>query len=556
MIGSLLSKMATAGKLSIPQLQKSIQDGTIPSYIGIPMLDEMVNQQKQAQAFAGAQQQGQPPIAEQVMQAANQVTQQPAPQMPMQEQAPQGITSAQSNLPTEYAGGGIVAFGKENSKEQLVEDEGFFGMLRRKSDEYNKRMQPIREKQIQKDQAAKGTPAPPTPPTPFMQDIAGIGTGLKENVLNPAISGISELSRRAKGYFIDPALNPRDVEAQEGYNTKPSTTTPAPVTPAPVTPNMVVNRDKGGPKRSPNGPEEMPMYEGIFADKTAPAVAPTVAPTKEGIAQLTAADERSKQLTGDLADLKGLISGSYNDPEKALTQKALLAMLKGGLRAAAGTSMNPITNIAQGAEEGVSELGKGIDQIDADKRAKASQLIALGLKGTELRQELAKLGITENWYAAHYPGLAAQAALHTAQAKAVPGKMQSEADLTNAQIDEIRQGKIPYYRGRASRPSSTGGPKGIGNETVRKVEDQFAGYVTDPKTALSSPLGQFIPPKTDPKNGWIRQGLEAKPGTESYNNAMNAVSDIANQRKNILYKQMYLLGGRNTAPSIYGQEPD
>ena len=226
MIGSLLSNIAMVDKLSIPQLQKAIQDGTVHSYIGLPKLKELIDQQQQAKAFAGAQQQGQPTIADQVMQQADQVTQQaapqmmqqPAPQMPMQEQAPQGITSAQSNLPTEYAGGGIVAFGKENSREQLVEDEGFFGMLRRKGDEYSRRMEPIRKGQAQKDQAAKGVPAPPTP---FMQDIAGIGTGLKENVLNPAISGISELGRRANGYFYDPALNPTDAEAQEGYNTKP-----------------------------------------------------------------------------------------------------------------------------------------------------------------------------------------------------------------------------------------------------------------------------------------------------------------------------------------------
>ena len=512
MIGSLLSKMATAGKLSIPQLQKSIQDGTVPSYIGIPMLDEMVNQQKQAQAFAGAQQQGQPPIAEQVMQAANQVTQQPAPQMPIQEQAPQGIASAQSNLPTEYAGGGIVAFGEKDSKEQLVKDQfSYFDALR---------------EQVKKAREAD-TPL-------FVSNKVAAPRGMAPGVaptLTPA-----------------PAVAPAPA--------------PAATTPAPVTPSLVVNRDKGGPKSGPKGPELFSTYEGIFANPNAPAVAPTpdtaaAAPTEKGIEQLSAADERSKQLTGDLADLKGLISGSYNDPEKALTQKALLAMLKGGLRAASGTSMNPITNIAQGAEEGVSELGKGIDQIDADKRAKASQLIALGLKGTELRQELARLGITENWYAAHYPGLAAQAALHTAQANALPGKTQSDADLTRAQIG-LMGAQAKYYQDRAANVGSqgAGSPKGIGNETVRKIEEQFAAYVTDPKTALSSPLGQFIPPKTDPKNGWIRQGLEAKPGTESYNNAMNAVNAIAEQQKNSMYKKMYLLGGRYTAPTIYGPGPD
>lgn len=91
MIGSLMSRMADAEKLSIPQLQKSIQDGIIPAYVGVPLLQDKLKQQK---AAAAPQQPAQPPIAQQVMAEASQ----------------HGIDSAPSNLPTEMAGGGIVAF--------------------------------------------------------------------------------------------------------------------------------------------------------------------------------------------------------------------------------------------------------------------------------------------------------------------------------------------------------------------------------------------------------------------------------------------------------------
>ena len=91
MIGSLMSRMADAEKLSIPQLQKSIQDGIIPAYVGVPLLQDKMKQQK---AKATPQQPAQPPIAQQVMAEASQ----------------HGIDSAPSNLPTEMAGGGIVAF--------------------------------------------------------------------------------------------------------------------------------------------------------------------------------------------------------------------------------------------------------------------------------------------------------------------------------------------------------------------------------------------------------------------------------------------------------------
>jgi len=94
MIGSLMSRMGSADKLSIPQLQQAIKNGTLPAYIGIPLLQDKMREQKSSQA----QQPQQPPIAQQVMQEA------------------QGIDSAQSNLPTEMAHGGIVAFsGEENS---------------------------------------------------------------------------------------------------------------------------------------------------------------------------------------------------------------------------------------------------------------------------------------------------------------------------------------------------------------------------------------------------------------------------------------------------------
>ena len=61
MIGDLLPTLARAQKDSIQQLQRSIQNGTIPAYLGIPMLEKKIQQRQQAQALLlGQQQQGQP----------------------------------------------------------------------------------------------------------------------------------------------------------------------------------------------------------------------------------------------------------------------------------------------------------------------------------------------------------------------------------------------------------------------------------------------------------------------------------------------------------------
>ena len=102
MIGSLMSRMGDAQKLSIQQLHQAVQDGTLPAYVGIPLIQDKMQQQ---QAASAPQPQKQPPIAQQIMQESA-----PHPQMMAQAQ-PQGIETAQSNLPQEgMAGGGIVAF--------------------------------------------------------------------------------------------------------------------------------------------------------------------------------------------------------------------------------------------------------------------------------------------------------------------------------------------------------------------------------------------------------------------------------------------------------------
>ena len=105
--------MGDAQKLSVPQLQKAIQSGVLPAYVGIPIIQDKLQQAK------GAAQPVPPksPIAQEILQQANQ------PQM--------GVESLPSNLPTQaMAGGGIVAFADgglsdDEDYEQAIEDEEF-----------------------------------------------------------------------------------------------------------------------------------------------------------------------------------------------------------------------------------------------------------------------------------------------------------------------------------------------------------------------------------------------------------------------------------------------
>ena len=72
---------AMADRLSIPQLQQAMRDGTLPAYVGLPILQQKAKLQKQMQSAMMAQQPKAPTIAQQV-----------------ESEAPQ------------YADGGIIAF--------------------------------------------------------------------------------------------------------------------------------------------------------------------------------------------------------------------------------------------------------------------------------------------------------------------------------------------------------------------------------------------------------------------------------------------------------------
>lgn len=105
MINSLDTKARMAEKLSIPQLQQAVQNGTLPAYIGIPLLESKMKDAEKMKAIAAGQGRPQPTIADQVMQTA---------------QMSQGVSSLPSGLPTEeYAAGGIIAFAGGD----LVDDE-------------------------------------------------------------------------------------------------------------------------------------------------------------------------------------------------------------------------------------------------------------------------------------------------------------------------------------------------------------------------------------------------------------------------------------------------
>ena len=90
-ITSMNARMGMAEKLSIQQLTKAVQDGTVPSFIGIPLIQQKMKEQQGAVAM----QPKAPPVAQQVLQQA---------------MATEGVQALPSNMPQEYAHGGILSY--------------------------------------------------------------------------------------------------------------------------------------------------------------------------------------------------------------------------------------------------------------------------------------------------------------------------------------------------------------------------------------------------------------------------------------------------------------
>lgn len=102
-ISSTLKTISYADKMSVPQLQQAVKDGTIPAYIAVPLIQQRMKDKQEASMKAAAGQQQQPPVADQVMAAADQ----------------EALAGLPTGMPQQYATGGIVAFAEGD----LVDDE-------------------------------------------------------------------------------------------------------------------------------------------------------------------------------------------------------------------------------------------------------------------------------------------------------------------------------------------------------------------------------------------------------------------------------------------------
>jgi hypothetical protein len=354
------SRMAMAEKLSIPQLQQAIQSGSLPAYVGIPLMQEKMKLQKSMQAM-GQQQGEDPSVAEQVMREAQQEIEQETLAQRMQERMqPQmrdpGIDQLPSNLPTYdaeemgMAGGGIVAFADEGRVVDPYSSYGdidplaqFSGLTQADVDRDNRRRLGIQREEQRKADIKKREF--------LMQNAPGsvasfdFGAGEFEALNNPPTP--APQARQADAALDNQMLVDSNVSVAEA-------------TSAPT--------GRGNPN-APAGGATQPTAQ----------AAQTAEP-----AQKSALDQYAEMLMAE-----------RGEDAKERQQAKYMALIQAGLGIAGGTSPNALANIAQGALPATQAYQSALSNIKKSDRDRLKQLMELGVSKEKLGLEARKLGIED-----------------------------------------------------------------------------------------------------------------------------------------------------------------
>jgi hypothetical protein len=454
-------------------LTKSIQDGAVKPYVGIPLV-QSINEHLQSvsqQANMMAALSKAPQVApEQSLGAQTLASAEPS----------QGIDAAQSNLPAQMAGGGIVAFADGGDVEHYA-SKGYVAPTDYDPvEEYRKTRQLgeanlIARKYGQPTQSvtAAGIKTPYDPAIDYYKQEAN------KNALafdqGPALSeSVGNLMKRREAYLSgsrDPYTNLPPVGSK--YNLSGITDLTPP------------------PKKEDSG---ITIHDDKKGSDTTPQV--DVTATKEDYL-----DKLMMNAKTDREDLKSMILGDEGERAKDKKIDLYTQALKAGFKMMGGTSPYAAANIGPAGEEFATGISGVLSKEREEKTRRVGQLVALGLKGSELDMELAKLGVTRDYYDAHKK-------LFESQAK--------------------------YYDRRTSGSGSAGMGSVPGN-VVQSELDRIEGYRAKPTSApffTSLPLDvQTALAKTDPKSA-------------SYKNAMVLFNEKADAYANSRLSTMRAYGAK------------
>lgn len=299
------------------------------------------------------------------------------------------------------------------------------------------------------------------PKSAFKEDVDKAQKWLVDNFGYSKTPPLPDWMQQIKGYFNAPRQLPTDADAQPGglYG---SGSNAAP--PAIDNKNIVIHPN------APRGPGGPPAASGPASPTYKPA-------DTSGIDKL-------------VGKFEGMIRGGedFGQAESKAEKTAMRNLFLNMMNPEKGASF--VGGLGTAGKEAQAGLEKSLEGIQARKEKQIGQLVALGLKGEDLKNEAKKLGITET-------------------------ELQAKLPMYNAAtIKDLATAK--YI---ASGKGGAAGSK-IGAATLHKIQQEFKTYKADPKSA---PFFNQLPIE-------VRTGLtKYPPGSESYNNALKEFNRIADQ---------------------------
>ena len=232
-------------------------------------------------------------------------------------------------------------------------------------------------------------------------------------------------------------------------------------------------------------PKEKRDYSGIVIGGK-PA-APPSAPKEITSLDLFDVTKQTNDVTSMINNWSNMLMGQYNQDNSG--KNFWKGVMSTGAGMAAGTSPYGRANVGAGLQQGVGAWGQA-EEKDAERKDKLlGQMMSLGLSGSQLKMEAAKLGISQK-------ELQLKAPLYAAQAKYFGNKSSA------ANVASTRVGSVPAKDALA-------------------LKDKYTALALNPKAdpAFYAAL---------PKN--VKDLLKASEGTKSYESGMNEVRKIASQQ--------------------------
>lgn len=376
------SRMAMAEKLSVPQLQQAIQSGSLPAYIGVPLIEQKTREQAQMAAASQGQQEAPPSVTQQILQQAEQ-----------QQQADSGIDQLPSNLPVEgapqgMAGGGIVAFAEGGAPED-------------RRSPADRAMDEVIARIMSRQAANSGAPTPQSDSESLYGTVDPLAEGPSPAAQEPNFVGGQTGGGAFVGYRRQKGAGsgtPRGRTAPLPLQDLSALDFDAPSLTAPQLANPALAEVED--PRLASAPVGIPTPKTGTGAAGAGTGAPTTGTGARTTAQ-TAGQAPMGQAPGQPAQQSALdkyaemLMAERGEDAKERQQAKGMALLQAGLGIAGGTSPNALANIAQGALPATQSYQAALRDIKKSDRDRLKQLMELGVTKEKLAIEARKLGIED-----------------------------------------------------------------------------------------------------------------------------------------------------------------